>query len=77
MPLQSEPPLSHSNQYNADSACAHCDGVVQHEPWCAAMSPEVGYAFWAVSDSNPVNLGDEISLHALGVAWLAREPGPF
>jgi hypothetical protein len=73
MQIQSEPPLGQSNQYSADSACAHCDGIIRHEPWCATLSPEVGYAFWAVSNSNPLSLGDEISLHALGVTWLAQD----
>ena len=39
MPVQSQFPLSHSNQYSADSACEHCDGVIRHEPWCIMRIP--------------------------------------
>jgi hypothetical protein len=73
MPIQSEPPLGHSNRYSADSACTHCDGVIRHEPWCATLSAEVAYAFWAISDSNRLNAADELRLHALGVTWATKE----
>jgi hypothetical protein len=33
MPVQDHLPPSHSNQYSADSACGHCDGVIRHELW--------------------------------------------
>jgi hypothetical protein len=32
MPVESHFPLSHSNQYGAESACGHCDGVIRHQP---------------------------------------------
>ncbi len=44
MPVQNQLPLSHSDQYSADSACGHCDGVIRHEPWCITQSPRVQYA---------------------------------
>jgi hypothetical protein len=69
MPTQSEPPLHHSNRYSADSACMHCDGVIRHEPWCATESANVRYAFRALLDANQLSLADQLSLHALGVAW--------
>jgi hypothetical protein len=72
MSTQNELPLRFSNQYSADSACVHCDGVVYHEPWCATQSSSVHYAFQAVEDPNQLSLGDELILHALGVAWIAK-----
>jgi hypothetical protein len=69
MPIQSEPPLRHSNRYSADAACAHCDGVIRHEPWCATQSEDVHYAFRVLVDSKQLSPGDELSLHALGVSW--------
>lgn len=50
MPVQNQLPLSHSNQYSADSACGHCDGVIRHEPWCITQNPSVQYAYQVVSD---------------------------
>jgi hypothetical protein len=69
MSIQSEPPLGHSNRYSADSACTYCDGIIRHESWCATLSADVAYAFWAISGSNRLNTADELRLHALGVAW--------
>ena len=37
MPIQTLP-LTHSNQYSADSACGHCDGVIRHEAWCITQN---------------------------------------
>ena len=50
MPVQSNFPLSHSNQYSADSSCGHCDGVIRHETWCVTQNASVQYAYQAVSD---------------------------
>ena len=72
MPLQNDLPLRHSNHYSADSACVHCDGVIRHEPWCATQSANVYYAFRAVLDPSVLSLGDELVLHALGVAWTSK-----
>jgi hypothetical protein len=73
MPTQSEPPLRHCNRYTADSACLHCDGVIRCEPWCATQSENVNYAFQLLSDATLLSLVDQLSLHALGVAWVAPE----
>jgi hypothetical protein len=72
MSVQNQLPLRHSNKYSAESACVHCQGVVRHEFWCATQSSNVHYAFQAVLDSNQLSLGDELILHALGVAWTAE-----
>ena len=69
MPVQDQIPLRHSNRYRVDSACEYCDGVIRHEPWCATQSPDVHYAFQAVSDPDTLSLGDSLILHALGVVW--------
>ena len=52
MPIQSHFPLSHSNQYSADSACGHCEGVVRHEPWCVTQNAGVQYAYGRHTDSS-------------------------
>jgi hypothetical protein len=76
MPIQNQLPWSHSNQYTADSACVHCEGVIRHEPWCLEQNGSVHYAFQAVSEPDLLSLGDQLSLHALGVAWIAEEIQP-
>jgi hypothetical protein len=72
MPVQSHSPLSHSNQYTADSACGHCDGVIRHEPWCVTQNASVQYAYQAVSDPGHLSPGDHLILHALGAAWTPK-----
>jgi hypothetical protein len=72
MSTQNQIPLHYSNQYNAESACLHCDGVVRHESWCVTESANVHYAFQAVLDPDQLTLGDHLILHALGVAWRAE-----
>jgi hypothetical protein len=69
MPLQNDLPLRHSNQYSVDSACVHCDGIIRHESWCVTQSATVRYAFQAALDPSQLSPGDELILHALGVAW--------
>ena len=71
MPIQSVP-LTHSNQYSADSACGHCEGVIRHEVWCLTQNACVQYAYQVVSDSSLLNTGDHLILHALGVAWTPK-----
>jgi hypothetical protein len=61
--------LTHSNQYSADSACGHCDGVIRHEAWCITQNASVQYAYQVVSDAGLLSTGDHLVLHALGVAW--------
>jgi hypothetical protein len=75
MPAQNQLPLHYSNQYNAESACEYCDGVVRHESWCVTESANVHYAFQAVLDPNQLTVGDHLILHALGVAWRAEGLG--
>ena len=72
MPEQNDLPLHHSNRYSVDSACVHCDGVIRHESWCVTQSGDVYYAFQAVEDPSQLSPGDELMLHALGVAWTAE-----
>jgi hypothetical protein len=72
MPVQSQLPLSHSNQYSADSACGHCDGVLRHEAWCITQNSSVLYAYQIVSAPSRLNRGDCLILHALGAAWTAK-----
>ena len=59
----------HSNQYNADSVCEHCSGIVRHERWCITRNPMVHYAFRVVADPKSLSIGDRMILHALGVSW--------
>jgi hypothetical protein len=72
MPVESHFPLSHSNQYSAESACGHCDGVVRHEPWCVTQNESVQYAYQAVSNPSHLSPGDHLILHALGAAWTTK-----
>lgn len=72
MPIQSQIPPSHSNQYSADSTCGHCDGVIRHEPWCITQNASVQYVYQAVSGTGELDPGDHLILHALGVAWTAK-----
>jgi len=76
MPVQNQLPLSHSNQYSADSACEHCEGVVRHEPWCNTQSSSVHYAYQIVSDPSHLSPGDHLILHALGVTWMTESNQP-
>jgi hypothetical protein len=59
----------HSNQYNAQSACEHCGGIVRHERWCITCDAVVQYAYGAVLDPEKLTLCDRLILHALGVSW--------
>jgi hypothetical protein len=34
----------HANQYTAESACVHFNGIVGHEPWCITKNSSVRYA---------------------------------
>ncbi len=72
MSTHDQQPLIFSNRYSSDSACAHCDGIVRHEPWCATQNVNVHYAHRAALFPNQLSLEDRIILHALGVAWLAE-----
>lgn len=59
----------HSNQYTAQSECAHCGGIVRHERWCITCDPIVHYAYEVVLEPEKLTLWDSLILHALGVLW--------
>lgn len=61
----------HSNRYNAQSGCQHCEGIVHHERWCPTLNPIVNYASEIVLDSDKLAIGDAIILHSLGVSWIS------
>jgi len=69
MSIPKESVRHHENQYSADSACAHCEGVIRHEPWCLTQNAGVRYAFQVAFYPNQLTLQDHLILHALGVAW--------
>jgi hypothetical protein len=73
---QNQLPWRHSNQYNAISAGAHCEGIIRHESWCPEQNANVHYAYQAVSRPDLLSLGDQLILHALGVAWTAEKIRP-
>jgi hypothetical protein len=65
-------PIFHSNRYNAQAACKHCEGVIRHEPWCITLHPAVYYAYRVVADPSKLTRGDALILHSLGVIWGAN-----
>jgi hypothetical protein len=69
MPAKNKLPLRHCEQYSAESACVYCERFNCHEPWCPKQNATIQYAFRAVLQPDLLNLGDQIILHALGVAW--------
>ena len=69
MSTHNQPPLSHSNQYSADSACAHCEGVIRHESWCMTQNDIVHYAHLVSLFPDNLSPEDRIILHGWGVAW--------
>ena len=69
-PQQTE--SSASNPLPVDLVCAHCAGIASHETWCITCNAIVRYAYAAAMDGGHLTLGDELSLHALGVEWTAE-----
>ena len=69
MPIHDQYPLHYHNQFCADSVCAHCEGVIRHEPWFVTQSVTVQYAFRVLSDPHQLSLEEELILHGLGVVW--------
>ena len=59
----------HTNKYNAETACVYCEGIFEHEAWCATCDPHVSYAYQIVADASKMTLGDSLILHSLGVSW--------
>jgi len=76
MPLQDKVPLVFSNRCRADLTCAHCDGVIRHEPWCITQNALVQYAYQVINDPAHMSPGDSLILHALGATWTAKRPHP-
>lgn len=72
MSTRQQTELSRANQLTAGPACDHCAGVTSHEAWCISCNAIVRYAYGVVLDSGRLTLGDELSLHALGVKWTAE-----
>jgi glycerol-3-phosphate cytidylyltransferase-like family protein len=64
--------IFHSNRYNAQAACKHCEGVIRHEPWCITLHPTVYYAYQIVADPSKLTMGDALILRSLGVIWEAN-----
>ncbi|PYX48607.1 MAG: hypothetical protein DMG79_11450 [Acidobacteria bacterium] len=58
------------NQYNAESACVYCEGIVEHAAWCVTQDAAMAYAYGIVSDASKISPGDSLMLHSLGVAWV-------
>jgi hypothetical protein len=71
MSTRQQTELSRTNQLTAGRACDHCAAVTSHETWCISCNAIVRYAYGVVLDSGSLTLGDELSLHALGVKWTA------
>ncbi|HUC30941.1 MAG TPA: hypothetical protein VMR80_15195 [Candidatus Acidoferrum sp.] len=63
-------PVYHSKRINASAVCPYCDGVQEHEVWCATQDPVVFYAYQIVSDASRLTLEDSLILHSLGAAWV-------
>lgn len=61
--------IFHSNRYNAQAPCRHCDGIIRHEPWCITLHPLVYYAYQIVADPTKLTVADALILHSLGVIW--------
>lgn len=58
--------IFHSNRYNAQAACKHCEGVIRHEPWCITLHPSIYYAYQIVADPSKLTVGDALILHSRG-----------
>ena len=76
MSLENKVSLVHSNQYSADSACGHCDGVIRHEPWCITQNASVQYAYQVIGNPGRLSRADRLILHALGARWTAKRTRP-
>ena len=62
-------PAYDSKQHRAPSSCALCEGVSEHQSWCAIRDPGASYAYQIVVDETKITPGDWVILHSLGVAW--------
>ena len=73
MQIQGNVSLTHGNQYSADAACVHCDGLMAHEPWCITQNVRVQYAYQLINEPAHLSRGDQLILHALGATWTANK----
>lgn len=67
--MSTTPSLYHSNRFNSQAACAHCQGIIRHETWCITVDRAVYYAYEIVADPDKITVGDSLMLHSLGVKW--------
>jgi len=58
-----------STRNNAGAACEHCQGSIEHEPWCVTRDPRVFYAYQIVTEASKLTFADRLILHSLGVSW--------
>jgi len=63
-----------SARYNAATACEHCQGLSEHEPWCVTRDPRVCYAYQIVAEASKMTYADTLILHSLGVTWAETRP---
>ena len=54
------------SKYDAQFACAHCEGIFEHGWWCATRDPRMAYAYQIVADASKITAGDSLILHSLG-----------
>jgi hypothetical protein len=59
----------HTNAYNAEADCEHCEGIIRHEPWCQTINAAVCYARKIIASPTELSIGDATILHSLGVLW--------
>ena len=73
MPIPEQHVRYRASQYGADSVCAHCNGVLDHEHWCSTQNSNVRYALQVVMYPDCMTTQDRLILHALGVAWEGKK----
>jgi hypothetical protein len=59
----------HENQYNSQSSCPYCEGILRHELWCITMNALVQYAYGLAAGIRGLSAADALRLHAMGVCW--------
>jgi hypothetical protein len=58
-----------NSQQSAQFGCALCEGIFEHESWCATRDPGASYPYQIVADATKISPGDSLILHSLGVDW--------
>lgn len=61
----------HENQYSADKACKHCEGIVRHENWCITRNALVWYANAVIEEPVIMSDFDLGILKAYRIRWNA------